>query len=263
MATNRNKIQRISTGSDSLDRLLLGGLETHAVTEFYGPSGVGKTQLCHTLTVNSILNKLQQQNKKLDNVIYMDTEAKFRPERLISIAQSRGFDLDSDLRTSWLSNVLCVKAMTAHQQELILEKRLVPLLNTQDENETQNKIVLLIVDSVIHNYRAEFVGQNTLPERQQKLYQFMNQLSCIAQAYSIAVVVTNQVNNSCKNNMMNRPRPTGGNIMNYSSNYRISLQRLAGSSRTCARIVKSSYHPESEALFMLTKKGIEDIPGLR
>jgi DNA repair protein RadA len=261
MASNRNKVQRISTGSDSLDRLLHGGVETHAITEFYGPSGAGKTQLCHTLTVNAILNKLQL-NKKLDNVVYMDTEAKFRPERLISIAQARGFDLDSDLRTSWLSNVLCVKAMTAHQQELILEKRLVPLLNTQDENETQNKIVLLVVDSVIHNYRAEFLGQSTLPERQQKLYRFMNQLSCIAQEYGIAVVVTNQVNNSCKNNTMNNSRPTGGNIMNHTSTYRISLKRLAGSSRTIARIVKSAYHKESEAYFLLTEKGIEDIPGL-
>jgi DNA repair protein RadA len=261
MSNTRNKIQRISTGSDSLDGLLCGGIETHTLTEFYGPSGVGKTQLCHTLTVNSILNKMQQ-NKKLDKVVYMDTEAKFRPERLDSIAQARGFDLDSDLRINWLSHVLCVNAMTAVQQELILKNRIVPLLNTQDENETQNKIVLLIVDSVIHNYRAEFLGQNTLPERQQKLYQFMNQLSCIAQAYGIAVVVTNQVNNSCKNNIMNSSRPTGGNIMNHTSTYRISLERLAGGNRIIARITKSPYHNESEAYFMLTEKGIEDIPGL-
>ena len=205
-----------------------------------------------------------QQTKKLDKVIYMDTEAKFRPERLISIAQARGFDLDSDLRTNWLSNVLCVNAMTVLQQELILKNRIVPLLTTQNENENENRniIALLIVDSVIHNYRAEFLGQNTLPDRQQKLYQFMNQLSCIAQAYGIAVVVTNQVNNPCKNNIMNSSRPTGGNIMNHTSSYRISLERLTGSNRTIARIVKSSYHKESEAYFMLTEKGIEDIPGL-
>ncbi|MGH3452652.1 MAG: hypothetical protein ACRDQW_18505 [Haloechinothrix sp.] len=177
------KVHRISTGSSSLDRLLCGGIETHALTEFYGPSGVGKTQLCHTLTVNSVLIRMQQ-TKELDKVVYMDTEAKFRPERLVSIAQARGFDLNSDLGTSLLSNVLYVNAMTALQQELILKNRIVPLLNTQNENENENrnKIVLLVVDSVIHNYRAEFVGQNSLPKRQQKLYQFMNQLSCIAQA---------------------------------------------------------------------------------
>jgi hypothetical protein len=54
-----------------------------------------------------------QPNKELGKAIYMDTEAKFRPERLILIAQARDFDLDSDLRTNWLSNVLCIKAMTA------------------------------------------------------------------------------------------------------------------------------------------------------
>jgi DNA repair protein RadA len=259
MATNRNKIQRISTGSDNLDRLLLGGLETHAVTEFYGPSGVGKTQLCHTLTVNAILNKLQL-NKKLDNVIYVDTEAKFRPERLISIAQARGFDLDSDLRISWLSQVLCVKAMTAIQQEAVLKSRIVPLLNAV--NESQNKIMLLIVDSVINNYRAEFLFQSTLPERQQKLYQFMSQLQAIAQTFGIVVVVTNQVNNLRKNNTINSSRPTGGKIMNHASTYRISLEQLTGSNRTIARIAKSSYHQESEAYFMVTEKGVEDIPGL-
>ncbi len=90
------------------------------------------------------------------------------------------------------SAVYRVNALTAHEQELLLKNRIVPLLNTQNENENgnQNKIVLLIVDSVIHNYRAEFLGQNVLPQRQQKLYQFMNQLSCIAQVYGIAVFVT-------------------------------------------------------------------------
>ncbi|MGH9987653.1 MAG: DNA repair and recombination protein RadA, partial [Nitrososphaeraceae archaeon] len=126
----------------------------------------------------------------------------------------------------------------------------------------QNKIVLLIVDSVIHNYRAEFLGQNALPQRQQKLYQFMIQLSYIAQAYGIAVFVTNQVNNFCKNNILNSSRPTGGNMMNHTSTYRISLERLADSNRTIARIIKSSYHTQSKAYFMLTGKGIEDIPGL-
>ena len=38
-------IERISTGSKSLDNLLCGGIETKAVTEFYGPYATGKTQL--------------------------------------------------------------------------------------------------------------------------------------------------------------------------------------------------------------------------
>jgi len=47
----RRGIRRISTGVKSLDELLGGGIETRAITEFVGEFGVGKTQLCHQLSV--------------------------------------------------------------------------------------------------------------------------------------------------------------------------------------------------------------------
>ena len=45
----RRSMLRCSTGSKVLDELLLGGIETQAVTEFYGEFGSGKSQICHTL----------------------------------------------------------------------------------------------------------------------------------------------------------------------------------------------------------------------
>lgn len=42
---------KLSTGSRDLDRLLGGGIETGSITEVFGESGSGKTQLCHTLAV--------------------------------------------------------------------------------------------------------------------------------------------------------------------------------------------------------------------
>src|SRR5439155_15489444 len=45
----RRSMLRCSTGSLTLDELLLGGIETQAVTEFYGEFGSGKSQICHTL----------------------------------------------------------------------------------------------------------------------------------------------------------------------------------------------------------------------
>jgi DNA repair protein RadA len=47
----RKSMLRCSTGSKSLDELLLGGIETQAVTEFYGEFGSGKSQVCFTLCV--------------------------------------------------------------------------------------------------------------------------------------------------------------------------------------------------------------------
>ena len=40
------KGERLTTGSKNLDALLGGGVETGAITQFYGPPGSGKTQLC-------------------------------------------------------------------------------------------------------------------------------------------------------------------------------------------------------------------------
>lgn len=233
------KISRISTGSDNLDDLLLGGIETHAITEFYGAAGSGKTQMCHTFAVIAA---------QKGNVIYIDTEGKFRPERLVSIARSRGLDIHVTNR-NWLSNILYVKAMTSYQQEF-LNNSLNPLL----ENE-ERSISLLIVDSIINNYRAEFLGSSNLAERQQRLYRLMNLLFCIAQKYGIAVVITNQVNSS---HSYGKSNSTGGNVVTYVSNYRVYLRRYP-TDRIVASIVKSPYHLEGKTSLTLSEKGIVDL----
>ena len=63
--------QRLSTGSKNLDDLLGAGLETGAITQFYGASNTGKTHLCHLLCV-----VLPSPYK----AIYIDTEGGFREE---------------------------------------------------------------------------------------------------------------------------------------------------------------------------------------
>ena len=52
--------------------------------------------------------------------------------------------------------------MTSHHQELILEK-IVPLLDKD------KKIRLLVVDSIINNYRAEFSDARTLSEQRTEI----------------------------------------------------------------------------------------------
>src|SRR5919106_2603570 len=240
----RKQIKRISTGSKNLDDLLLGGIETHAITEFYGSPGAGKSQLCHTLAV------MAAQKKKNGKVIYIDTEGKFRPERLVTIACSRGLVMDT---TNWLSNILHVNAMTSYQQEQVFLNN---SLNSLLENE-QRATSLLIVDSIINNYRAEFVGPSNLADRQQRLYRLLNLLSHIAQNYGIAVVITNQVNSSHPSKTSSKSNSTGGNVVEYVSNYRVYLRRYIND-RIVATIVKSPYHLECKATLTLTGKGIVD-----
>jgi len=47
----RQSMIQLSTGSQSLDQLLGGGIETGSITEIFGEFRTGKTQLCHTLCV--------------------------------------------------------------------------------------------------------------------------------------------------------------------------------------------------------------------
>src|SRR5574341_2115934 len=73
----RKSLLRCTTGAKVLDELLLGGIETQAVTEFYGEFGSGKSQICHTLCA---MAKQPINEGGLDGgVIYIDTEGTFRP----------------------------------------------------------------------------------------------------------------------------------------------------------------------------------------
>ena len=47
----RKRLTKITTGSQSFDLFLGGGIETQALTEIAGEFGSGKSQLCHTLCV--------------------------------------------------------------------------------------------------------------------------------------------------------------------------------------------------------------------
>ena len=48
-------IIKISTGSDQVNQILGGGVETKSIIEIHGEHRTGKTQLCHTLCVTTQL----------------------------------------------------------------------------------------------------------------------------------------------------------------------------------------------------------------
>jgi DNA repair protein RAD51 len=59
-------------GSNDLDVLLGGGIETGSITEIFGEFRTGKTQLCHTLCVTA--QRPLDQGGAEGRVIYVDTE---------------------------------------------------------------------------------------------------------------------------------------------------------------------------------------------
>lgn len=237
----RMAIDRISTGSANLDELLGGGVETQAVTEFYGEFGSGKTQICHTMCVTVQLGK--EAGGLQSSAIYLDTENTFRPERIYSIAESRGLDPHEALQ-----RIIVAKAYNSAHQEIITSE-----LGRVVEKE---KAKLIIIDSAVAHYRAEFLGRATLSERQQRLNKFMHLILRIAEAHNTAVVVTNQVQSAPDVFFGDPIKPTGGNVVAHTSTYRIYL-RKAGKNRI-ARMVDSPCHPEREMVFALGQRGIDN-----
>jgi DNA repair protein RadA len=254
---SKRKDYRISLGSKNLDSLLAGGIETGAITEFFGPASTGKTQICHTLAV--MVQGQQQKEQSNENLhqqskakaIYIDTEGTFRENRISSVAQSRGFDSEGVL-----SNILHARAQNISHQDLILEG--IPSLMDKPENES---VRLLIIDSIIAHFRSEYVGRGMLPERQQKLYGCLQMLKRISEIYSIAVVITNHVNSSPSYTFgkftRDESKPLGGHVLSHSSTYRIRLNCNRYGNRT-AKIVGSPYHPEKETVFTISEKGVSD-----
>lgn len=237
----RKSIDRITTGCKNLDDLLAGGIETQAVTEFYGEFGSGKTQICHTLCVTTQMPR--DRGGLGSKVIYVDTENTFRPERVAEIAHARGQDPGSIL-----DGIIVAKAFNSSHQELIVGE-----LGVQVRN---SGIRLVIVDSAVAHYRAEFLGRGTLSERQQRLNRFMHSLVRTAEVYNLAVVVTNQVQSSPDTFFGDPTRATGGHVVAHTSTYRIYV-RKSGKNRV-ARMVDSPYHAEREIVFLLNEKGVDD-----
>jgi DNA repair protein RadA len=278
----RKSMLRCSTGSVALDELLLGGIETQAITEFYGEFGSGKSQICHTLCVTArqpidpsaaAATIAAESESELHNVksihdddddgggggdtdikrinhgldsgtIYIDTEGTFRPERIEQIARSRSLDASHVLKS-----VAVCKVYNSSHLELII-KDLGKYIN-------DFKAKLVIIDSIISLHRAEFAGRGTLADRQQRLNGMLHKILRLAEIYNVAVVLTNQVQSSPDTFFGDPTKAAGGNVLGHASTYRIYLKK-SGENRI-ARMIDSPYHPYSDARFTINEKGTDDI----
>lgn len=243
LAEKRKLVGRISTGSKEVDALLGGGIETQSITEIYGKFASGKSQWCFQ---TAITVQLPAEKGGLEgNCLYIDSENSFRPERLIQVANHLGMDPEQALK-----KVFVARAYTSDHQMLLADKA--------DEMVKEKNIKLIIVDSLMAQFRSEFVGRGTLANRQQKLNKHLRTLMKLAEMNNIAVLVTNQV--------MQRPdilfgdptAPVGGEIVAHASKTRLYLRKSKADTRV-AKLVDSPSLPDGEAIFRVTENGLEDV----
>ena len=238
----RISISKISTGSKNLDNLLGGGVESQAITESYGAFGSGKTQI--GFQIATMVQQPKEKGGLEGRCLWVDTENTFRPERIVQMAKGLGMDPGAALR-----NIHVGRAYNSEHQMLLIEKA--------PEIIEEKNIKLVVIDSLMSHFRADFMGRGELAGRQQKLNKHLHQLQRLADAYNLAIYITNQV--------MSRPdvlfgdptAPVGGHILGHMSTYRIYLRRGREGTRI-ARMIDAPNLIEGEAVFLITEAGIKD-----
>jgi DNA repair protein RadA len=241
----RESLQRIDLNSKALNGLLDGGVETGAITEFFGEFGAGKSQVS---MMAALKTPLPVEQGGLDgNVIYIDTEGTFRPERIKSICENLGYDWEQVL-----SKIHRVRLDSSSKLIVFIRDKLIHKIQ-------ETKARLVVIDSVISLFRAEKIGRGTLALRQQVLGELLHKLSRTIEVYNCACILTNQVQSKVDGYTFpgsDGLKPTGGNVLGHASTYRVRL-RKSGKKKTAT--MEDSPNKDYEAVpFMVTANGIED-----
>ncbi|CAI4224407.1 unnamed protein product [Auanema sp. JU1783] len=242
----RSELVQIRTGSQELDRLLGGGIETGSITELFGEYRTGKSQLCHNLAV--ICQLPVEMGGAEGKCMWIDTENTFRPERLLAVAQR--YNMSGE---HVLENVAVARCYNSDHQ--------MNLLNAAGAMMSESRYALLIVDSIMSLLRTDFSGRGELAARQTMLAKMLRHLMKLADEFGVAVVVTNQVVAQVDGGggpyQADPKKPIGGHIMAHMTTTRLGLRKGKGETRIC-KVHQSPNLAESEATFAITPLGIDD-----
>ncbi len=239
----RKHLNRLTTNSSTLDEILAGGIEPGSVTEFYGEYRTGKTQIAHQLCVNV---QLPYEEGGLEgNALYIDTEATFRPERIIQMADAKDLDYNETLK-----NITVGRAYNSDHQVLLIQEA--------SKIIKEKNIKLVVVDSIIGHFRSEYIGRGTLANRQQSINVHIHDLLRLTEVFEeLAVMFTNQVSSKPDVFYGNPTVATGGHIIAHGATVRIYLRKGKGEQRV-AKMIDAPHLPEAEAVFSITEDGIKD-----
>ena len=161
-----------TSGCESLDALLSGGYRAGTLTEIYGKSNSGKSQLAMQAALCAA--------RRGDGVLYIDTEGAFRPERLEQIAGARGWDTEGVLE-----RVVYMRSDSAPEQMETVRKM-------QDRKATAG-CRLVVVDTLTRNFSVALPGRSNTPSRQGALDVHLSEMARDAYANARAYLLTNRV----------------------------------------------------------------------
>ncbi|KAJ1422732.1 P-loop containing nucleoside triphosphate hydrolase protein [Ochromonadaceae sp. CCMP2298] len=284
----RHRPRPLITFCQAIDKMLGGGIQTGQITELCGVPGIGKTQMGIQLALNC---QIPEAFAGLGGeCVYIDTEGSFMVERVAEMAGEIAAHL-----TKLVSKTVAQKAKSQDSivaqltaaQGMTVDRFLegIQVFRAHDQTETlatinhlsaflrlHTRVKLVIVDSIAFHFRQE--GDAIARARQ--LSGVAQVLNKAAFEHQVAVVVVNHVTTRFERGYgggVQRLVPALGEQWSHLVTNRLMLHWTAtgvgmggigaGRSVRTASLVKSPSMPFHSAQYVITEKGIRDLPQVR
>jgi len=229
----QDETKYIPTYCESIDKLLGGGLQLGTTMEAFGQFSSGKTNLSHLLAVSAIKNFPE------GCVIWIDTENTFSAKRIEQFC--KGLEVDPK---DVLNRIKIGKAVSSDHQILLTETV------EKEIAENKNDVKLVIIDSLMNHFRAEYLGRGTLANRQQTINGYLHKIATLVANYGLAVYMTNQISADPGAMFGDPNKAVGGNIVGHFATTRVYIRKAAKGNRKMV-LIDSPDLPEGEALFSI------------
>lgn len=160
------------SGSERLDSLLGGGYRAGTLTEVFGRSNSGKSQLAMQAALEA--------GRVGHRTFYLDTEGSFRPERLEQIAFARGWET-----RGLLERVLYVRCDSAAEQ--------MEAVRRMQGRAATSSCRLVVIDTLTRNFSVELPGSSNMASRQGAIDVHLSEMARDAYINGRAYLLTNRV----------------------------------------------------------------------
>ncbi|HUR69591.1 MAG TPA: DNA repair and recombination protein RadB [Candidatus Thermoplasmatota archaeon] len=228
-------VTRLPIACPPLDELLHGGVETGAITEFFGEAGSGKTNLCLQLARNAALAGRK--------TIYIDTEG---------VSLERLAQMCGEHYGKVRERILFFEPYSLNEQQAVIEKTVRLAAGTPE-------IGLVILDSAAIHYRIALGTGDDVGGRRALAAQ-LHQLAGVARKRDIPVIITNQVFTNIETEEL---EPLGGQVIRHLAKAVVRVEKLGPARRKATILKHRSVHEGVSAEFRITMRGLagEEEPG--
>lgn len=210
-AVNLNLTPRLTTGSVNLDKALCGGLLTSGITEIFGESGSGKSQLCMQLSLTA---QLPVSLGGLNScVIYICSEEHFQSKRLHQLISNFSIKMNLE-NTINFSNNIYVSHATDYQSLENLFDQILQLVKNK-------KVKLLILDSIAGIFRGSLLDCDG-HQKAKELRKIVKFFYSLCDNHNITIICTNQITQSVESDKI---IPALGLVWSNLINTRIQLKK--------------------------------------